>query len=123
MTVSAWTTPLNFDIPAFTVTMPADTSTVEAWTLTWAAAVTVMPADSSLTVLPLASAAVIDPGPSSRVTDCPPGVSMRSRSWPDVSSRVIFTPLRERMTLRLFSPPPSMVSGGASWPFHRAPTT
>src|SRR5262245_43138456 len=34
MTVSACTTPLNFDMPAFTVTMLADTSSMLAFTVT-----------------------------------------------------------------------------------------
>ena len=46
-------TPLNFDIPALTVTMPAEISIVLALTVTFAAAVIVIPLDSSLTELPL----------------------------------------------------------------------
>ena len=42
MTVSAWTTPLNFDIPASTLTIPAETLTCEALTVTFAAAVIVI---------------------------------------------------------------------------------
>ena len=43
MTVSACTTPLNFDIPASTVTMLAETYTRLALIVTFAEAVTVMP--------------------------------------------------------------------------------
>src|SRR5262249_35712941 len=39
------------------------------------------------------------------------------------SSRVIFTPLRERTTFLLFWPPPSIDSGGESLPFHKPPST
>jgi len=57
-------TPLNFDIPALTVTMPAETSIVLALTVTFAAAVIVIPLDSSLTELPFESSIVTAPGPS-----------------------------------------------------------
>ena len=43
MTVSACTTPLKRDIPALTVTMPAETSTWLALIVTLAEAVTLMP--------------------------------------------------------------------------------
>ena len=52
MTVSACTTPLNFVIPADTVTIPADTFTCAAVIVTSDAACTVMPPASSLTLLP-----------------------------------------------------------------------
>ena len=102
ITVSACTTPLNLDMPALTVTMLADTSTMLAVTVTLAEAFTVMPLVCSLTELPLLSTTSTDPGPSCNVTFCPPGVSTMQFSWPEVSSRVIFTPLRERNTFRLF---------------------
>jgi hypothetical protein len=64
ISVSHCTTPLNFDMPAFTVTMPAETSTVDALTVSFADVVTVTPADSSLIELPFESSIVIVPGPS-----------------------------------------------------------
>ena len=73
--VSHCTTPLNFDMPALTVTMPAETSTVLALMVTFAEAVTVTPAVSILIELPLLSSATIEPGPSFKVIFCPPGVS------------------------------------------------
>ena len=36
ITVSALTIPLNFDIPEFTLTIPAETSTIEALMVTFA---------------------------------------------------------------------------------------
>src|SRR5688572_11256776 len=48
ITVSACTMPLNFDIPALTITIPAETSTWLALMVTLAEAVTVIPAVSSL---------------------------------------------------------------------------
>src|SRR5437879_2584200 len=68
ITVSAWTTPLNLDMAASTVTMPADTATWLALTVTRAEAVTVMPLDSSLIELPLLSTISTAPGPSLRVS-------------------------------------------------------
>src|SRR5262245_9281099 len=121
MTVSACTTPLNFDMPAFTVTVPAETSTLPADTVTFAAAFTVTPDESRVTVLPLESAISIFPGPSPSVTFWPAGVSSTSDSRPSVSSRVIFTPLRERITLRGL--PLLIESGGESLPFHNPPST
>ena len=46
ISVSHCTTPLNFDMPALTVTMPAETSTVDAFTVSFAEVVTVTPAVS-----------------------------------------------------------------------------
>src|ERR671921_808788 len=119
MTVSACTTPLNFDMPASTVTIPAETATWLALTVTFAAAVTVMPPVSSFTELPFESTISTAPGPSFIVRRWPPGVSKISFSCPSVSSSVIFTPLRERTTLRKLLPAPSIVSGGESAPFQR----
>ena len=75
ITVSACTTPENFDMPASTVTMPADTATTLALTVTFADAVTVTPEDSSLIELPFESTISTAPGPSLSVTFWPPGVS------------------------------------------------
>ena len=68
ITVSACTTPLNFDMPAFTVTIPADISMVLAFTVTFADALIVIPLDSIFIELPLLSVASIEPGPSLSVT-------------------------------------------------------
>ena len=115
ITVSALTTPLNFDMPALTVPCPAETSTVRAWTVTLPDAVTVMPLVSSLTELPFASTTSIAPGPSLSVTFWPPGVSSdRAARWPSSSSSVTLTPLRERITFFVLRPAPSIDSGGAS---------
>src|SRR6185503_17521911 len=123
ITESALTTPLKVDIAAFTDTDPAVTETVLALTVTLADAVTVIPELSSFTELPLLSTISTEPGPSFSVIRWPPGVSTMSFSWPSLSSRTTRTPLRERMTLTSFSPPPSMDCGGASLPFHSPPTT
>ncbi len=55
MSVSAWTTPLDFDMPALTVTMLADTSKLLALTVTFDEVVIVTPEESSLMELPLLS--------------------------------------------------------------------
>ena len=53
-TVSAWTVPLNLDIPALTVSIDVDTSTGPPLLMvTLAEAFTVMPLDSMRTLLPL----------------------------------------------------------------------
>ena len=52
ISVSACTTPLNLDMPASTVTMPAEMLTWLAFTVTFAHAVIVMPADSSVIEFP-----------------------------------------------------------------------
>jgi hypothetical protein len=62
--VSHCTTPLNFDIAASTVTIPADTATCDALIVTFADAVIVMPLVSSLIELPLLSTISTAPGPS-----------------------------------------------------------
>ena len=80
MTVSACTTPLKRDMPASTVTIPADTSTVLALTVTLAAAVTVMPAGSSLTVLPT----ILSGATPSRRKPC--------RAWPTPPAGLSGTP-------------------------------
>src|SRR3712207_7711142 len=80
MSVSHWTTPLNLDMPALTVTMPAVTSIVAHSTLTCAAAVTVTPEGSSLMELPFESSMMTLPGPSLSVSLWPPGVSQTNRS-------------------------------------------
>ena len=49
ITVSAWTTPLNVDMPALTVSVAAETSAVAALTVSLAAAVTVTPLGSNPT--------------------------------------------------------------------------
>src|SRR5687767_4256215 len=123
ITVSACTTPLNLLIPAFTVTMPADTSTVDACTVSFALAVTVIPADAISTLLPLLSVMVTLPGPSSSVSDCPPGVSSLRLSRPLVSLSRTMTPLRERSVFFSLRPLLSIDSGGASLPFQRLPNT
>ena len=53
--MSHCTTPLNFAIPAFTVTMPALISTVDALTVTAALALMVIPDVDKVTALPLPS--------------------------------------------------------------------
>ena len=68
MTVSACTTPLNFDMPALTVSAAAVISIWLAVILTLADAVTVIPLGSSFTELPLLSLTSIVPGPSRSVT-------------------------------------------------------
>ena len=82
MSVSHCTTPLNFDMPEFTVTIPELISTVLALMVTFALAFTTIPAASSVTELPLLSIISIEPGPSLSVTFWPPGVSTMKRSWP-----------------------------------------
>ena len=71
ITVSALTTPENFDMPASTLTRPALTDTCDAFTVTFADAVTVTPEASSLIELPLLSTISTAPGPSFSVTVCP----------------------------------------------------
>src|SRR5581483_3543055 len=95
--VSACTTPLNFDMPASTVTMPAETAIVPALIVSFADAVIVTPAASSLIELPLLSTISTDPGPSLNVAFWPPGVSSTSCSRPSESSSVTLTPLRDRI--------------------------
>src|SRR3954454_24510175 len=73
ISVSHCTTPLNFDMPALTVTIPAETSTLLALTVTLAEAVMVIPLASSLIELPLLSTISTVPGPSFRVIFWPPG--------------------------------------------------
>src|SRR5436189_5051716 len=123
ITVSACTTPLNFDIPALTVTMLAETSTMLALTVTFAEAFTVIPLLCSFTEFPLLSTTSTEPGPSCSVIFCPPGVSTMQFSCPVLSSSVIFTPFLDRRTFRLFCPDPSIVCGGLSDPFHNPPNT
>ena len=55
ITVSACTTPLKRDMPALTLTIPAETSTWLALIVTLAEAVTLMPLVSSFTLFPLLS--------------------------------------------------------------------
>ena len=76
------TTPLNFAMPAFTLTMPALSSTWLALMVTFALVFTRMPFVSSFTEFPLASVNWIEPGPSLSVTLWPPGVSTMKLSWP-----------------------------------------
>ena len=66
--VSHCTTPLNFDIAASTVTIPADTATCDALIVTFADAVIVMPLASILIELPLLSTISTAPGPSFSVS-------------------------------------------------------
>ena len=75
ISVSHWTTPLNFDIAALTVTIDALTSTVLARTDTLTDATTLMPPLSRVTELPLLSTISTLPGPSCNVSFWPPGVS------------------------------------------------
>src|SRR5208337_3271264 len=82
MTLSAWSTPLNFVIEALTVSISAEISTWLAFRLIFPAAVTVMPLASSFTELPLLSSTTISAGPSCRVILCPAGVSKISCSVP-----------------------------------------
>ena len=110
-------------MPASTCTMPAETATWLALTVTLADAVSVMPADSSLMLLPWLSTISTEPGPSLSVIFWPPGVSTMKLSWPSWSSSVICTPLRERITFLKLLPAPSMLAGGLSLPFHSAPIT
>lgn len=72
ITVSACTTPLNFDIPALTVTMLAETSTILAVIVILAEAFTVMPLAWSFIELPLLSTTSTEPGPSCNVIFWPP---------------------------------------------------
>ena len=64
ISVSHWTTPLNLDMPALTVTMPAETSTVLALIVSLAGVIIVTPAVSSLIEFPLLSSIMMEPGPS-----------------------------------------------------------
>ena len=115
-------TPENFEMPAFTVTIPADTSTVDALIVTFAAAVTVMPAEAISSEFPFESSTRTTPGPSLRVIFCPPGVSAMNFSCPVWSSRVTVTPFFERITLsRLPSEP--ICAGAVDEPFHSPPRT
>ena len=82
ISVSHCTTPLNFDMPASTVTMPALTATWPACTVTFALALTVMPEASSLIELPLLSTISTEPGPSFSVIYWPPGFSQMKDSCP-----------------------------------------
>ena len=82
MSVSHFTTPLNFDMPEFTVIIPELISTVLALMVTFALAFTMIPDASSFTELPLLSIISIESGPSLSVTFWPPGVSTMKRSWP-----------------------------------------
>src|SRR4030067_652350 len=75
ITVSACTTPLKRDMPALTVSVPAEISTTLALTVTLAEALTVTPAVSSLIELPLLSVISTAPGPSLSVMRWPPGGS------------------------------------------------
>lgn len=80
MTVSAWTTPLNFAIPALRVTMLADISTMGAFTDTLPGEFMLIPAGFSIMALSLVSAISIEPGLSRRENCCPSGVSRVSDS-------------------------------------------
>lgn len=67
ITVSALTTPLKVENPELTVTILADTSTIDAVIVTFAEALTVMPLDCILTELPLLSTISTDATPSFKV--------------------------------------------------------
>ena len=109
-------------MPASTVTMPADTFTDDALTVTAADAVTVMPPLASSMRLPLLSSSSTLPGPSASVSFWPPGVSSVSVSVPAWSSSVMVMPFFVRRRLVRFSPPRSMSAGDGALPFHSPPT-
>ena len=121
MTVSACTTPLNFERPALTVTMPAETSTVLAFMVTFAAAVIVRPDVSSFTELPLLSSIVTWPGPSLSV------ILLPARRLDDelflavlIVERELYAVLRANDLAQIA--PAGDRLGRASLPFHRPPT-
>ena len=62
MTVSALTTPLNVEMPALTVRLATEIVAVDAFTVTSADAVTVIPLESRVTWFPLASWMVMEAG-------------------------------------------------------------
>jgi len=108
-------------MPAFTVTVAELTSTWLALIVTFAAALTLIPAAASFTELPLLSVISREPVPSFSMIFWPPGVSTMKFSWPLSSSRVTFTPLRERRTFLLLFV--SIFSGGGLVLLHSPPRT
>ena len=98
ITVSACTTPLNFDIAGIDRDHAGGDLDLLALIVTLAEAVTVMPLALQLDRVAVAVHDLDRAWPSFSVTFWPPGVSRMNFSCPSVSSSVTFTPLRERIT-------------------------
>src|SRR5579872_4512033 len=117
------TTPVNVVVAALTLTVVAVSSMSLAWIVTVPLDCSVIPEGPVVISLPLLSWIVMVLAPSCRVICCCPGVWTTSCSLPCVSSRVIFTPLREHRSLMLLLPAESIEVGGESCPFHSPPIT
>src|SRR5215471_19201384 len=111
MTVWAWTTPLNVDIGAFTLTIGAVTST-ETFALIWTAVAV------SVIEQPMAWVMVICWAASSSTTLCPDFMVMDTLGGVE-SSNSRRLPLRLCHSRRLLAE--SGALGSDSWPFHAAP--